>query len=566
MKKVQSHDDALRMTSLQLVGKASCASSRLVSSMHTSDMPWDEADRQSTEQSCESKDQNSTMNDHTPISFDQLSKPDESRWRAHGAARRQKLLDDDQAKGGRTFQLKFETSVHRYFSVAHWALEQFHHLYQSGKDLEETYVMGYRIVSFLTECLPHHPGLRSAPDIRQRARAELELLRKCLEDVALHIDEETCNTFVDDFDPLFVVGDVEDDDDDSITETTPSSKLVESPSASSRSSKKSRMVRFEDWEDFPEDEKDWQRKSAESPSAETVGTTGTSSLEPTDLGYLSTFSREQDSSEDDGSPLRQHSIERRPRLELDSSDEAYEMDCDDEEEELSAAFPSLHNHYFHRHVRLDFLEQIASEEVQYETDSEAADSWAQTPDDIHPTAPSSSGVSPTCDPARIAFRNLMNRLPQQPILENLKASHELRRSARKTRSVGTEQQIEDEIRRFLDSEEGGDAQGVVESCQEKLKEPIVPPTRSRTLDCPTKVTPPGKGPSASSSSFGSSEYSLQQREDASAFHPYSRRMDSSKAATKNSRKSLFEKNFLDDNDWISFDASNSQVVNFFATN
>ena len=49
-----------------------------------------------------------------------LSGPDESRWRAHGMARRRQILDDDKRKGGRDFSLSFDCSVQRYFSVAHW--------------------------------------------------------------------------------------------------------------------------------------------------------------------------------------------------------------------------------------------------------------------------------------------------------------------------------------------------------------------------------------------------------------------------------------------------------------
>merc|ERR1719162_1218541 len=91
------------------------------------------------------------------------SGPDETRWRSHGLARRRKILDVDRRNGGRNFSLSFDCSVQRYFSVAQGALEQFHELYQKGSsvddehELEELYVMGFRIISFLTECLPKHP-------------------------------------------------------------------------------------------------------------------------------------------------------------------------------------------------------------------------------------------------------------------------------------------------------------------------------------------------------------------------------------------------------------------------
>jgi hypothetical protein len=53
-----------------------------------------------------------------------------------------------------------------------------------------------------------------------------------------------------------------------------------------------------------------------------------------------------------------------------------------------------------------FLEHIATEDVCYETDSAAADSWAQDNDSIEPPASSASGI--TCDPARLAFQELLN--------------------------------------------------------------------------------------------------------------------------------------------------------------
>ncbi|KAL3912738.1 MAG: hypothetical protein SGILL_006768, partial [Bacillariaceae sp.] len=298
-----------------------------------------------------------TSSSQSVISFDNLSGPDEARWRSHGLKRRQQLLLDDVKKGGRTFQVSFgDTSVHRYFSVAHWALEQFHELYQSSagnttcSNLEETYVMGYRIISFLTECLPKHPGFATAPDIRQRAKAELELLRECLEDVALQIDEETCNKFVDDFDPLFVVGD---DDDDSITESS-SEATAKQPqhalqtSSTKRSPERKKMVRFENWDaiqadilaDMEEskDDHDDKRNVSGSPTVDTVTTTGTSSAAPLDDSYMNDFSSDSEVVV----------VERDGRIELDMGvEEPWDQEEDDHDDE-NAAFPSLHRHYFYR--------------------------------------------------------------------------------------------------------------------------------------------------------------------------------------------------------------------------
>ena len=62
--------------------------------------------------------------------------------------------------------------------------------------------MGFRIIAFLTECLPQHPELSRAPFVQDRSETELVLLRKCLNEVALRIDEVVCNEFVDDGDLL----------------------------------------------------------------------------------------------------------------------------------------------------------------------------------------------------------------------------------------------------------------------------------------------------------------------------------------------------------------------------
>jgi hypothetical protein len=582
MKKDQVNDDDyhLRMTSLQLVGKAA---STPKAPPRTTDIPWDEEALWSFSVPNTNSHRSSSSSNHRhrdiddmpdAIPFEKMPGPDESRWRVHGAARRKQLLDEDQARGGRTFQLQFETSVQRYFAVAHWALEQFHELYQSGKDLEETYVMGYRIVSFLTKCLPHHPGFRAASDIRQHARTELQLLRECLEDVALQIDEETCNMFVDEFDPLFVVGDDDDDDvddDDSVTKTIMHSSSNSNPvpptSTYSSTTKKSQMVRFEDWNEDPAVETDWQRKSAESPSSETLGTTGTGSVEHVDTSFMSTILLEHKTGNgSDESSLSQQSLEQDAAIDLDSGDEVYQKDCGSDEEDLRAAFPSLHSHYFHSYVRLDFLHQIANEEVPYETDSEAADSWAQSPDDSHPLVLSSSGGSPTCDPARIAFRELMNRLPQQRIFQNSRSDQVHRPSERRqTRQVGTEQQHDNEEHRQLSmSEANGEAKGVVESCPGKQNETSNLLSVSSALHLPSD-SPPVRGiPFSSSSSLNTLVSSVSQRDELSAFEPYSRISQSENTNTSSGRKSLFEENFLEHDDWISFDSSNSQAVNFFS--
>ena len=57
------------------------------------------------------------------------------------------------------------------------------------------------------------------------------------------------------------------------------------------------------------------------------------------------------------------------------------------------------------------LKKIAKENVRYETDSEASDSWAQ--DGASDTTSSGTEALTSCDPARLAFREIMNRHSEQ---------------------------------------------------------------------------------------------------------------------------------------------------------
>jgi hypothetical protein len=75
-----------------------------------------------------------------------------------------------------------------------------------------------------------------------------------------------------------------------------------------------------------------------------------------------------------------------------------------------------------------FLQKISQEDVRYETDSEAADSWAPSDPGKNKTTTTtelSTTPSTTCDPARIAFLEIMNRhseLALEMELETLKAA------------------------------------------------------------------------------------------------------------------------------------------------
>lgn len=481
-------------------------------------------------------------------------------------------------------------------------------------------MMGHRIVCFLTDCLPQHPGLFRTPEVRQRASIELELLQECLEDLALRIDEEACNQFVADFDPAAIVVDDDDDDvDDDVTEDCTGEEdeecgaaatMMLSPAKSNAQSagigaKRARIVRFEDWVAFPETETEdmesafQQRKTTESPTAETVESTGTGSLEPVDNSYISSSS--------DGGRI-DHPDLSEEQMSLGSGSHppspCYLSDSEESRstgEEEDAPFPSTRSLYPF-HVRLDFLSKIAKEKVTYETDSDAADSWAQGDGEAinNYRAPSSSGGAPTCDPARIAFRDLMNRLPRKQSLLSAVGKRDngatpsaspifldiLSRSAERMKGnvsttqetmecaiqnkIKTEERVNSEIQCFLESDED-DATKFVESCQEKLRKNIPIPSETFALDAGPEFTAPssttGRAIPSSASSFSTFSPSSTT---SSALFDESCTSPSRPFATKDDGRvgmnfERFQDNFLEDDSWVAFDNSQSTVkVNFFA--
>jgi len=326
---------------------------------------------------------------------------------------------------------------------------------ETNEQLEEIYVMGHRILSYLTECLPRHPELNRAPEVRERTEHELDLLWKCVEDVALRIDETVCNQCVDDGD-LFMerlIAAAMDDDDDDDSATTEDSSIPEDDdddddgdrinrmSTKSFTTPTSRMVRFEDWVSFPNEN---LKKDVTTGASETIGTSGTESLESLDASYTDTFSpdinhnHELNNSNNSNSNTPVVSVPSLDHITLGSiNDDSLEKEKFRVDQNASSSSLQC-RHTTLKSVRLDFLDKISREEVLYETDSEAADSWANGGDNsvtgsggggghnnsIKFCLASSSGVTPTLIqlvspfvPARIAFRDLMNRLPRESILQ-----------------------------------------------------------------------------------------------------------------------------------------------------
>jgi hypothetical protein len=261
--------------------------------------------------------------------------------------------------------------------------------------LEETFIMGHRLLAFVGQALPQHPDYDKASSAAFRAQAALDLewIQDKMQDIALKIDEEQLNVYITmDFDP-------QPEDDSTIS------------SAEADFSNFADFSNAEGWEDFTE----W----AFAPSA--VETDASSSFNTSGGGTTS--------GEDSGDAAAEGvhaALSPRPTIVLDLADKALvdeslenadaptmpqaivqfndflEDDSDSESEDYRYDLNDARR-------ASSFLKKIAKEDVSYESDSEAVDSWAQ---DGECGSRASSGTTLTYDPARIAFRELMNKVPR----------------------------------------------------------------------------------------------------------------------------------------------------------
>jgi hypothetical protein len=262
--------------------------------------------------------------------------------------------------------------------------------------IEDAYVMGHRLINFLT-AVQKHPSYRSALPQGKSTEQNLSWIHEKMRHIAFLIDEEQLNLYItNDFDP-----DIHDDEEDDPTDHDNGKTQSE-------------------WEDFA----GWSFSSSftKHDRADTSVT-------------LDTDESSQDVDEDQFSGLI---VRKLPEFDLEEDDY---IDKDPELENISDEDHDDHNDYVGDYEQDDyrgkfvyevqtsafassFLKKIARERVRYETDSEAADSWAQSNDDgaVSETTSSATGteaLSISCDPARIAFREIMNRHSEQLLLLQL---------------------------------------------------------------------------------------------------------------------------------------------------
>jgi hypothetical protein len=242
-------------------------------------------------------------------------------------------------------------------------------------DLEDMYVLGHRILRFLTVYLPRHPDF-SKPrswNLRNKSRGEIKTLEFCLEDIAVLIDEQHCNQVVD-FAPEFDMFLLEDQGSRIYGDSTEPTKL-------SDDSPNDNWVPFGGWQG------DEKALIADSPDT-TLSTTGSESVEPLDI-----------SSSEAG--------DLHTELQIDFSDNMDSYEEDDEEVEQGQIMFTLD--FSESSEEDEFLYRIANEHVPFYMDSDASDSWAQD-NQSNPSfvAYRRSRNAPTCDPAEIAFRHSMS--------------------------------------------------------------------------------------------------------------------------------------------------------------
>ena len=268
--------------------------------------------------------------------------------------------------------------------------------------MEETYIMGHRLLAFIGQALPLHPeyGKSSAAAFRAQATLDLEWIQDKMQDIALKIDEEQLNLFITmDFDPQ--------PEDDS---------TISSAEAADFANFADFGKNAEGWEDLT-DLTDWafQPSAVETDGSSSQNSSGDESSPgaqspksvpsgPVDDPEIIFELEEDDSSTESEKQRAKIGVRPMPQAFVKFNDDE-EEDEDDNDSESADYRYELND----ARTASSFLKRISKEKVRYETDSEAMDSWAQ---DGETYSRASSGTLTTYDPARIAFREIMNKIPK----------------------------------------------------------------------------------------------------------------------------------------------------------
>jgi hypothetical protein len=270
---------------------------------------------------------------------------------------------------------------------------------------ERTYLMGHRLVAFFSDALPSHPEYmdQAMEQHRNETIRDLVWIQQRLEEIALKIDEEQLNRYItDEFVPE------PDENDDSTTCSSSSSgeeKWSHEQDAETHEEPPHLISSGGAWESFD----GWSLDTSSEDETPQLLESDTSLTSSNDTGSL------EDTPRFDLPPM---SLLKHPDLDQSTlTDDMSEPDCsdpgldlellDDDEEYKYDCTTRADLLAIQQAVRSSvFLRKIAEQDVAYEWDSEAFDSWDQGVDEVYSECDVDSIDSLPCNPARIVLEDI----------------------------------------------------------------------------------------------------------------------------------------------------------------
>jgi hypothetical protein len=141
--------------------------------------------------------------DTTSISSSQESLKKAEEWRRPGKTFRNRIIAEDEKKGGGLANLSISrvkpASIIRYYDVANQVLDQFaNHPIANRAELEKAYLLGTRLVKFLSTVLPTHPDYMLGATALERDQSHEQLLQliQFLDQMARIIDEQEHSAYI----------------------------------------------------------------------------------------------------------------------------------------------------------------------------------------------------------------------------------------------------------------------------------------------------------------------------------------------------------------------------------
>lgn len=253
--------------------------------------------------------------------------------------------------------------------------------------------MGHRLIAFYTEALPRHKDYRSIDssisNLREKSINDLDWIRKRLDVISLRIDEQQLNRHI--------------QQQESDCGETSRTSVQESSENDTTDDMESQWESFSGWSssDFGSNQASLRPNAAiESGAPRHQETTTTTqrriSLKP---GHADDPGDIIDLDSDDDETSDVESSEGDSLSDLDSDERAVHVVFSEEEEGYDSSF----------------LKVIASEEVEYEEDSEAVDSWAQDDESLESLAEHAPvAARPTINYSEAEMLgNLLNKVTQE---------------------------------------------------------------------------------------------------------------------------------------------------------